>query len=325
MGETMKTVKGFILLNRDELRGFLASVLVDRNIREIQNHHTYLPDYSSYKRNSDPVKWLDSMKQYHVVNNGWSDIAQNITTFPDGTLAICRPLGQAPTGIKGHNAEGICIEHLGNFDTGKDTLTPEHKATIIHLNAALVERFRLGVNTDNIVYHHWFHEKTCPGTAFFGGNTREAAKKDFLPLVQAEYDRITKKITVAQTVEKPPLGFRMVVAQTLNVRSAPGAKQPKTGEVFAGSILAAFAESGGWVRISPSEERWVSATYLKVVHKGTVLADSLNVRTGPGTDYPVIGAVAKGTEVVMYETENEWFRIDPNEKWVSGKYIDKQG
>lgn len=319
----MKTIKGFILMNRNEIRTWLASAIVDRTVREIQNHHTYLPDYTSFKRNPDPVKWLDSMKQYHVVNNGWSDIAQNITTFPDGTIAICRPLSQPPAGVTGHNSQGICIEHMGNFDTGKDDMTAEHKDTIIHLNAVLVEWFKLNVNTENIIYHHWFHEKTCPGTAFFGGNTIDAAKANFLPLVQAEYNKITKKTPSPQTGEKPALGYRIVSAKELNVRSGPGTKNAKTGVVYGGNILGAYAESSGWVKISATEERWVAATYLMVVQKGKVLADSLNIRTGPGTAYPVVGALAKGTEVVIFEIQNEWCRIDPNEKWVSGKYIEK--
>lgn len=319
----MKTVKGFILMSKDELRGWLKTAVVDRTVREIQNHHTYLPDYSSFRRNPDPVKWLDTMKQYHVVHNGWSDIAQNITTFPDGTLAVCRPLSQPPSGIKGHNAEGICIEHLGNFDTGKDALTPEHRAAIIHLNAALAERFNLTVNTTHIIYHHWFHEKTCPGTAFFGGNTREAATANFLPLVQAEYERITGKTPKPRADEEPSKGYRLVTAGELNVRSGPGTDRPKTGSVYGGNILGAYEESSGWVKISPVEPRWVAARYLSLVEKGRVIADTLNIRSGPGADYPVIGKLAKGTEVVVYETENDWRRIDPNEKWVSGKYIGK--
>ncbi len=320
----MKTIKGFILMTKDELRGWLASAVVDRTVREIQNHHTYLPDYSSFRRSPDPVKWLDTMKQYHVVNNGWADIAQNITTFPDGTLAICRPLNKPPAGITGHNAQGICIEHLGNFDQGRDVLTPEHTDTIVHLNAALAERFNLKVDTAHIVYHHWFHSKTCPGTAFFGGNTREDATARFLPLVQAELDRLTGKTPKTAGVDKPALGQRLVTASVLNVRSGPGTGHPKTGTVFAGNILGAYEENQGWVKISGSESRWVAARYLIPVVKGRVLADTLNIRTGPGTDYPVIDKLVKGADVLIFETDNGWCRVDPNEKWVSAKYIEKQ-
>lgn len=317
----MKTRNGFSLLEKDEIRDFLLSLPVDRQVSEIQNHHTYLPDYGNFQRKPDHFRLLTIMKDYHVSHNGWSDIAQNITTFPDGTLAICRPLSTIPAGIKGHNAQGICIEHLGNFDAGQDTMTDEHKDTIIHINAVLLEKFELEPSAQSIIYHHWFHTKTCPGTAFFGGNSKEDAIQGFIPLVKAEFERLSRKTPAVPTPKNKPLGQRMVQAQALNIRTSPDAKSAKTGVVYGGTILTVYEEISGWVRISDAENRWVSARYLAPIKKGTVLADSLNVRSGPGIEYRILGTVSKGQDLVIYERHKSWCRIDPNEKWVSGQYL----
>lgn len=315
----MKKSKGFILLEYGEIKDYFKNEPVDRRISEIQNHHTYLPDYASFKRRPNAFYWLENMKNYHVGHNGWSDIAQNITTFPDGTLAICRPLSTIPAGIKGHNAQGICIEHLGNFDEGYDRMTDAHKDTVIHLNAVLLDKFKLEPTAGHVIYHHWFHTKTCPGTAFFGGNTEEDAKNGFIPLVKTELDRI-------QGVKPPepdqqPMGYGMVTATQLNIRSGPNAKNTKEGMVSGGNILPIYEETQGWARISMTHSRWVSSKYLQRVEKGAITTDVLNVRTGPGTSYRALDTVKKGDQVIIYERKGNWCRIDLNEKWVSGKYI----
>lgn len=188
----------FILFNKEEFKEWIDKITVKREIKLIQNHHTYLPDYKSFKNNHFTL--LKNMKAYHVNSAGMSDIAQNITTFHDGTIAICRPLDITPAGIKGRNTGAICIEHLGNFDS--DMMTEEHKETIIFVNAVLCIKFNLKPSATTIVYHHWFdlnsgelvtnkgyrNTKSCPGIKFFGGNILEAANKNFIPLIIKEME-----------------------------------------------------------------------------------------------------------------------------------------
>ena len=117
----METKFGFHLMDIDEFGNWLDAQQVSRVISLIQNHHTYLPDYTHFT-GSNHFARLKSMKDYHMVNNGWSNIAQTLTTFPDGKVAVCRPLNEVPVGIKGHNSKGICIEHFGNFDKDKNQM-----------------------------------------------------------------------------------------------------------------------------------------------------------------------------------------------------------
>lgn len=197
----MKQQGKFILFEKiDEFTDWLKNYRVTRSITLIQNHHTWLPDYKTFN-GKNHFQLLASMEQAHK-ERGFAQIAQNLTTFPDGTLAVCRSINTIPAGIKGANTPGICIEHVGNFDAGKDAMNQNHRDIIVALNAALCKKLKLTPGTDTIVYHAWYNlstglrdnddgtkagdrdHKTCPGTAFFGGNTATAAASNFIPLIR---------------------------------------------------------------------------------------------------------------------------------------------
>lgn len=46
----------------------------------------------------------------------------------------------------------------------------------------------------------------------------------------------------------------------------------------------------------------------------------LNVRSGAGTSYSIVGGLSKGTKVTVYEMSNGWARIG-NGQWVSAQYL----
>nr|HPM77969.1 SH3 domain-containing protein [bacterium] len=104
---------------------------------------------------------------------------------------------------------------------------------------------------------HWFAAKSCPGTAFFHGNTIDDARVHFIPLIQRELTALDAEAPA------PP-----------------------------------------------------------VVCCGNVTADSLNVRSGPGKDYPILGTLGPGEPVSGYAVENNWWRIHPTQaRWVYGRYV----
>lgn len=57
--------------------------------------------------------------------------------------------------------------------------------------------------------------------------------------------------------------------------------------------------------------------------KGTITADSLNVRKGPGTKYDSVGKVKKGDKVEILETDGNWGKISNG--WISLKYVKLEG
>lgn len=257
-----------------EFKDYLLNSNFKREISVIQNHHTWLPDYELLKNKPGELFWLNSMRNVHINDRHWSDIGQNLTTFPSGNIGLCRPVDTTPAGIFGANTGAICIEHFGNFDQGKDAMTDAHKETIIFLNALLCIKFNLQAVKANVVYHHWFDtsgkrfpeqlvnsggvgnkQKTCPGTAFFGGNTIANAEANFFPL-------ISTKINELKGVAAAPPATKKVNTNLLNVRSGPGKNYAVLQVITRNTQVQVFEEKDDWSRISNTAEEWVFSSLL---------------------------------------------------------------
>ncbi len=262
----------FILFDVAEFAIWLNALQVTRTISLIQNHHTYIPSYRDFNGNNQ-FERLAAMETAHL-QRGFNEIAQNLTTFPDGTLAACRPFESAPAGIKGANNNGICMENLGNFDTGHDSMTGPQRDCIIRVNALLCQKFSLTPSSDSIVYHHWYdlttgtrtdgkgNTKTCPGTGFFGGNAVSVAQANFIPLIGQELRNLP---VIAPPSESATLFTAQVVADSLNVRSEPDPSSGMLAALARGTKVQVFEERNGWARIDPTESHWVKGSFLQKI------------------------------------------------------------
>ncbi|MBB6452584.1 LysM repeat protein [Salirhabdus euzebyi] len=203
----------FVLMTREEFKDWLFNHEFKRNITTIQQHHTFQPSYKQFN-GKNHFTLLKGMRNYHMNGMGWRDISQQLTTFPDGKIAVGRPLDTPPEGSFGlqneevmHNIEAtaLAIENLGDFDKGHNRMTAEQRETIVTVTALLMLRFGLSPSIDTVTYHHWWDintgerildhgeghaVKTCPGTGFFGGNSTQAARSNFFPLVQKKMKEI---------------------------------------------------------------------------------------------------------------------------------------
>lgn len=324
----MVTKNGFTLMTIDEFEQWIAARQVARTILFLQEHHTFAPAYSNF-RNNNHFPLLVGMRNYHINYNGWADIGQHFTTFPDGKIATGRGLEFSPACIKGRNAAALCIENMGNFDKEKDEMTAAQRETIVRSAAAIARRFSIPLDTGRIVYHHWFDlntgartngnsgvVKSCPGTAFFGGNKVPDAQQNFIPLVmQAAGGNFGQQLAGV-------LKFGYVTAQTLNIRTGPGTKFKKVNTAMLGAILRIYKEQGGWYKISKKHEEWVAGNYVKDVTRAAVTdTDELNVRSGPGTSFTIVGTYLRGEELFVHETSGNWAKIGLDERWVSKKFL----
>ncbi len=62
-----------------------------------------------------------------------------------------------------------------------------------------------------------------------------------------------------------------------------------------------------------------TSTYTRYVNTNSL---NLNVRSGPGTGYSIVGSLRKGTQVTVAETNGSWSRITmPTSGWVSSSYL----
>ncbi len=184
------------LMDAGEFKKHLDGLKITRKITVVQLHHTYSPAYKEFN-GANHIELQRSMRNYHINTRGFADIAQNFTIFPDGKICVGRDINTAPAGIYGANSNGVCIECVGNFDKGGDNMTEAQKNAIIGAVKILLDKLGLNAKT-GVTYHAWWTSggtnlgtyiagksaKTCPGTAFFGGNTKEAYEKNLMPLIE---------------------------------------------------------------------------------------------------------------------------------------------
>ena len=248
----------------------------------LQVHHTWLPDYSCfYKANGkheDELTRQYNTQQYHKKTNGWGDIAQHFTIFPNGAIVTGRKLSNTTAiGIKGWNSNKICIEIYGNFDKGKDVMTKEQKEAVITVYGELCKKFKITPSISTIRCHDWFTSggtylgdynksksaKTCPGTNFMGfGNSKEAIRDNFIPLIQ---NYISGKTT---TTIKDPVACGVYRVKSpdgvLNIRKGPGASYDKVGQVKNGEAYTITKINGSWGYLK-SGVGWINLSYTEKV------------------------------------------------------------
>jgi hypothetical protein len=260
----------FKLFTQQEFETWLNNQSVSRIIKLVQNHHTFIPNKTHFKGSNHLALQL-GMERSHL-ERGFSQIAQHFTTFPDGKIMTGRSLNDVPAGIKGANSNGICIEHLGNFDKGGDVMTNEQKESILLINSLLLRKFNLLPSENTIVYHHWYDlntgkqveegkgsTKSCPGTNFFNGNTKESFNSNFLPLIKEKISNLTN----VKNSEVKSILIGRVNVNTLNVRSGEGVSNSIVDKLIKGTEVQIFKETNGWSAIDPLFTRWVKTEFLE--------------------------------------------------------------
>ena len=64
--------------------------------------------------------------------------------------------------------------------------------------------------------------------------------------------------------------------------------------------------------------------YPAAADTGTINSSVVNIRSGPGTDFPVAGSAYQGTEVSILASSNGWYKIQLGQLtgWLSGSLVD---
>ena len=146
--------------------------------------------------------------------------------------------------------------------------------------------------------------------------------------------------------EKPSVSVNkqgvVKVNSALNMRSGPGSNYGVIGTLRNNDKVEIIKEVDGWYEIRfNGKVGYVSKSYITIVNEeanngtesvikeGTVygVSTNLNVRTGPGTSYQVVGYLLSGDKVKILGEENGWYKIQFNAStgtkngYVSKDYI----
>jgi uncharacterized protein YgiM (DUF1202 family) len=120
----------------------------------------------------------------------------------------------------------------------------------------------------------------------------------------------------------------LVNASSLNVRKQTNASATKLGALADNTQVTIVAKcSNGWYKIKyNSGHGYVSGDYLDnfkdVATSFTVKinTDSLNIRSGAGTSYKVVGTVKRGEVYTITQTSGDWGKLKSGAGWINLNY-----
>lgn len=119
-----------------------------------------------------------------------------------------------------------------------------------------------------------------------------------------------------------------VGTSNLNIRTTPSNTGQIVGQLSTGNQVVVFKESNGWGQTYyDGKEAWVALHYLYLEQgseqnakpqeatpavtpsKITISANSVRIRSGPGTDYDMIGSTSQGDTFQLVESQNDWYKV----------------
>ena len=122
--------------------------------------------------------------------------------------------------------------------------------------------------------------------------------------------------------------YKVITGNSVNVRSGPSTSYSSIGKLNKGDKVEYLGDSGSWVKVKyNSKTGYVYGSYVgedtSSITTKYVTATTLNVRSGAGTSYQVIGSLSKGTKVEVISESNGWSKINYNGKtgYVSSQYL----
>lgn len=120
------------------------------------------------------------------------------------------------------------------------------------------------------------------------------------------------------------------VGTKLNVRAAPSTTSSVKTTLQNGNMIMLLSAENGWWRVeyAPDAFGYVSSNYVTAMGYPSATVQTaggrLNVRSGPGTSYSVVGSLARGENVVVLGTYGNFSKIlyDGNRTgYVSSAYL----
>lgn len=123
----------------------------------------------------------------------------------------------------------------------------------------------------------------------------------------------------------------LIKGSDVTLRSGPGNDYSKIGEAKKGSTLEVVGQKDGWYKLKYWKiYGW--ATGQNITIKGTgnskaviVKAQSVNIRSGPGTTYSRVGGANKGQQFTVLKEKVGWYEVHIGEGkkgWISSGLVD---
>lgn len=114
----------------------------------------------------------------------------------------------------------------------------------------------------------------------------------------------------------------------VNVRSGPGATYGIAGTLYKDTEVEILQQSNGWNQIKyGSLTGWVSASLLTPDITVKVTGEYVNLRSGPGTTYSVLGQVTRGDVLTLIDAVDNWYIVKTptlDRAYITTSLVEKQ-
>ena len=219
--------------------------------------------------------------------------------------------GYGQYGITNSNSIGIeiCINSDGNY--------AQAVANAIELTKYLMKQF--GIPASNVKRHWDASHKACPNTMMANN---WAKWNEFKSQLTGSVSKPTP--APSTSTSSPVIGMGTVTANTLNVRESANTSATVLGTLNKGERVKIGSIVNNWVNIYYGEHGgWVYAPYVSVdakpsapaptpkpipkVEYAVVATDVLNVRSGAGTSFSVVGQLTRGQKIKLDCKIGDWW------------------
>lgn len=216
--------------------------------------------------------------------------------------------GDGTNGTGNRHSIGIEIAR----STGDINLFKQAEQNCAMYVAQLLKNYGWGI--DRVKRHKDWSGKQCPHLTMELGWTR------FLNMIQTELDKLNGKTTVT-TTSSIKIGDKVKVNSSATTYANSTKTIPswvKNGiytvsKVDSSKVL--LKEITSYVYIKDVSK--VGATSSNVSYVIKVIVDSLNIRSGAGTNYSIVGTVKKGGVYTIVEEKNGFGRLKSGKGWIS--------
>jgi len=121
---------------------------------------------------------------------------------------------------------------------------------------------------------------------------------------------------------KHPIKQAVINTRELNVRNGPGVQYHIVEVLHQDDPVEIFEQSSNWYRIG--SDKWVHKHYVEITftQQEGIVEDptGLNIRTGPGMQFPVSEVLPDGAPVIIEDKKENWLKIG-KDKWAFYKLI----
>ncbi|MGI5921812.1 MAG: N-acetylmuramoyl-L-alanine amidase [Syntrophomonadaceae bacterium] len=105
----------------------------------------------------------------------------------------------------------------------------------------------------------------------------------------------------------------LITGSVVNVRSGPGVEYSVAGSLYKNTRVEIITQANGWNKIKYGNlTGWVAESLInidKVDVRLQVIENTVNLRSGAGTSYALVGQAKKGDILTLIDVQGEWYKV----------------